>query len=283
MTNRRKAAPCRGDRLQMLTRAFLSAMFAIALFAPGRSLAADLGATGLLWLPTGTAVPTPMAIVIALHDSTDLDSRAWHYGDQVTAAGIAVLHVDVLESAANGFGVTTTADDATVARARLTMLIHLVAEDPRFATASVGLLAFGASGQAALLAAGDQANGDRIAGLALLYPGCATLAATTATENTPPRSPVLLLHGDADPSNLPSDCSGLAGQLARSASVRHRQYAGAGYAWDLAPHGAYERVKLPWPGRPGSLLTVTHWPQAAEFAATEVAAFFAASFAAHRQ
>lgn len=267
----------------MLTRTVLSAVIVMALFAAGRSLAADLSATGLLWLPADTAVRTPMAIVIALHDSADLDSRAWHYGDQVTAAGIAVLHVDVLGSVANDSGVAATAGGAREARERLTTIIHLVAEDSRFATASVGLLAFGTSGQAALLAAADQAHGDRIAGLALLYPGCATLAAGTTTDDTRLRSPVFLLHGDADPSNLPAECSGLAGLLARSASVRHRQYAGAGYAWDLAPHGAYERIKLPWPGRPGSLLTVTHWPQAAEFAATEVAAFFAASFAAHRQ
>jgi dienelactone hydrolase len=225
----------------------------------------------------------PMTVVIALHDSTGVDRRGWHYGDQLTAAGITVLHIELLETSADGFSSTEAADDATAARARLTKVMRLLAEDQRFASASVGLLAFGAAGQAALLAAADPVHGDRIAGLALLYPGCAALAAAATIERAQPRSPVLLLHGDADPANLPAECSGLAGQLARSASVRRRQYAGAGYAWDLAPHGPHETMKLPWPGRPGVMVAVSYWREAAELAATQVAAFFAASFAVHRQ
>jgi dienelactone hydrolase len=283
MTSRRKVALRREDRWGALARALHGAVLAIALLASGRGLAADVDAVGLLWLPDHTAPSTPMAVVIALHDSTGIDGRGWHYGDQVTAAGIAVLHVELLETSADGFGSAVAADDATAARARLTVVIDLLAEDPRFADAPVGLLAFGAAGQAALFAAADPAHGDRIAGLALLYPGCAALAAAATTERTWPRSPVLLLHGDADPANPPADCSGLAGQLARSAPVRRRQYAGAGYAWDLAPHGPHEKVKLPWPGRPGVMVAVSYWPEAAELAATQVAAFFAASFAVHRQ
>jgi len=283
MTPQRRAGPRRDDRLQGLARLLLGAVLAIALLAPGRSAAADLDALGLLWLPQGTAPSTPIAIVIALHASTGIDSRGWPYGDQVTAAGIAVLHVELLENSADGLAVAAAVDNVAVAGARLTMVIDRVAADPRFAKAPVGLLAFGESGQAGLLAAADPAHGDRIGALALLYPGCVTLAATAATATTRPRSPVLLLHGDADPSNQPAECSALVGLLARSAPVRRRQYAGAGYAWDLPPHGPYETVRLPWPGRHGSLLAASHWPQATEVAATEVAAFFAESFAAHRQ
>lgn len=283
MTVRRRVALRGGDRLRALARALLGAMIAVAVFAPGRSLAADVGAIGLLWLPEGAAPAKPMPIVIALHDSTGTDSRGWHYGEQITAAEIAVLHVELLENSADGFGVTVAADDVTVARARLRMVFDLLAEDSRFANSPVGLLAFGAAGQAGLHAAADPAHRDRIAGVALLYPGCATLAATVTTEWTRPRSPVLLLHGDTDLANLPADCRHLEGQLARFSPVRRRQYAGAGYAWDLAPHGAYEQVKLPWPGRPGSLISVASWPEATEFAAAEVAAFFASNFAAHRR
>jgi dienelactone hydrolase len=282
MTSRRKAATRGGDRSQVLARALL-AVLAIAVLVPGRSLAADLGSVGLLWLPDSAAPPTPMAVVIALHDSTGIDRRGWHYGGQLTAAGITVLHIEVLETSADGFSPAVAADDATAARAPLTTAMRLLAADPRFATASVGLLAFGEAGQVALLGAADPAHGDRIAGLALLYPGCAALAATATAERTRPRSPILLLHGDVDPANLPAACSGLERQLARSAPVIRRQYAGAGYAWDLAPHGPHERMKLPWPGRPGLVIAVSYWPEAAELAATQVAAFFAASFAAHRQ
>ena len=97
-----------------------------------------------------------------------------------------------------------------------------------------------------------------------------------------PRSPILLLHGDADPVNAPADCIGLASALARTAPVRRVQYAGAGYAWDLVPSGQYEVHKLPWPGRPGQHVAVRFWPQGAALSATQAASFFAATFATPR-
>jgi dienelactone hydrolase len=266
-----------------LARMLLGVLLAIALFAPERSQAAALDTLGLLWLPDGASLPRPMAVVIALHDSTGVDPRGWHYGDQLTAAGIAVLHVELLDNSAGGFGATVVSEAATAARARLTMVIDVLAGDPRFAGASVGFLAFGDVGQVAVRAAADPAHGGRLAGLALLYPGCAAVAAAVTAEHTRPPSPVLLVHGDADPANLPADCSSLAAQLARSAPVRHRQYAGAGYAWDRAPYGRREAVKHPWPGRPGLFVDVRYWREAAELSATQVAAFFAVSFMAHRQ
>jgi dienelactone hydrolase len=264
-------------------RMLLVVLLATALFAPERSQAAPLDTLGLLWLPDGASRPRPTGVVIALYDSTGIDSRGWQYGDQLTAAGIAVLQVELLENSADGFGATVASEAATAARARLTMVINVLAGDPRFADMSVGLLAFGDVGQVAVRAAADPAHGDRIAGLVLLYPGCAAVAAAATVEHTRPRSPVLLVHGDVDPANLPADCSSLAAQLARFVPVRHRQYAGAGYAWDRAPYGRYEAVKLPWPGRPGLFVDVSYWPEAAELSATQVAAFFATRFMAHRQ
>ncbi|WP_207541023.1 dienelactone hydrolase family protein [Sabulicella rubraurantiaca] len=237
---------------------------------------------GILWLPDGAAHSAPTPLVIALQDATGIDSRGWHYGDQVTAAGIAVLHVELLGNFADGLGAMPVVEDHAEVQARLTTVLGLAAQDPRFANVPIGLLAFGASGQAALRAAVGQVHGGRIAGVALLYPGCAPLAATVGSEGIRPRAPILLMHGDADPSNRPTECSALAGHLGRSAPVRRREIAGAGYAWDLAPHGPHERVKLPWSGRPGLMLAVVHWPEVVELAATEVATFFAASLAARR-
>ncbi|MGK7863212.1 dienelactone hydrolase family protein [Falsiroseomonas sp. E2-1-a4] len=260
----------------------MAAMLAIALPAQHRSLAADLGTVGLLWMPEGPAPSMPTAMVVALHDSTGIDPRGWHYADQLTAAGIAVLHIELLDSSADGSRAAVAADDATAVGTRMAMVMGILAGDPLFASVPVGLLALGSAGQVALLAAADPAHGDRITGVALLYPGCASLA-TAMAEHTPPRSPVLLLHGDADPANVLADCIGLADRLARSAPVQRRQYAGVGYAWDLAPHGPHETVKLPWPGRPGALVAVTHRPEVAELAGAQVAAFFAARVAAHRR
>ena len=99
-------------------------------------------------------------------------------------------------------------------------------------------------------------------------------------QETALQSPVLLLHGDADPANSPADCAGLAGRIARSAPVRRRQYAGAGYAWDLPAIGLDAVRKLPWPDRPGMWLPASHWPEAAEFSAAQVASFFARALSA---
>lgn len=217
MTIRRDAAPGGWGQVRVLVRALralaIAAALAIAPSAQERSLAAGLGAVGLLWTPEGEAPSAPMPMVIALHDLAGVDSRGWHYGDQITAASIAVLHVELLETSADGFTVGLDGDDATAARARLATVMARVAEDPRFAGAPFGLLALGGTGDAALRAAADPAHGYRIAGLALLYPGCAALAAGPGTPR--PRSPVLLLHGDADPANLTADCMALADSLNR--------------------------------------------------------------------
>ncbi|WP_198375347.1 dienelactone hydrolase family protein [Neoroseomonas rubea] len=261
-----------------LARMLARALFAIAVLSAGRGLAADVGSVGLLWPPDEAAAPAPLAVVVALHDTTGIGPRGWHYGKQLTAAGIAVLFVELVDTSADGVASATASDDAAAARDRMAQVMDLLARDPRFAGTPVGFLAFGDSGLAALRAASDPAHGDRTAGLVLLYPGCATLASAARAEAMRPRSPILLLHGDADPVNLPADCRELAAELLRFVPVRRRQYAGAGYAWDYASYGSQETVKLPWPGRPGMLVPVSHWPQLTELTATQVAAFFAMRF-----
>ena len=282
MTSPPTIAPQSRDLLRGLGRLLVGLVLVTAI-AARPTLATDLGAVGLLWLPDGVTASTPAAVVIALHESTGVDPRGWHYVDQLTGAGIAVLHLELLENSADGFVAPAASDDAALARARLALAMDLLARDSRVAGAPVGLLAFGSAGHVALQAAADPVQGGRIFGLALLYPGCAALAAVARAERTRPRSPVLLLHGDADPVNPPADCGNLADQLARSAPVRRIEYAGAGYAWDLAPYGLHEAVKLPWPGSPGLVVAVRYWPQLTELTATQVASFFAAGVVAYRQ
>lgn len=282
VTRNHQARPRRhGERT--IAGAVIVAVLTIMLLVPGYGLAREPDGPhemGLLWLPDPAAPPVPTALVIALYDTTGIDSRGWRYAEQITAAGIAVLHVDLQDTAAEDGGPAVAADDPAAALVRLRMVFDTLAEDPRFAAPPLGLIAFGAAGQAATLAAADPGFGNQIAALVLLYPGCAALDATMTTEGRGPRSPILLLHGDADPANSPADCLGLAAHLGRTAPIRRVQYAGAGYAWDLTPSGQYEVVSLPWPGRPGQRLAVSYWPQGAALSATQAASWFAAAFAA---
>jgi dienelactone hydrolase len=239
---------------------------------------------GLLWPAEEMAPAGPPALVVVLHDPLGIDSRGWTYAEQLTAAGITVLHVELLDVSADGYTAGPAAadlasQDAAQARARLVEVIDTLAEDPRFDGAPIGLLAFGESGAAALHVATDPQRGRRVEALALLYPGCAGLIGPAAAQRSLSRAPVLLLHGDADPANSPAECGALAEVLAAAGPVRRREFAGAGYAWDRPPHGPYEMMKLPWPGRPGLLLPVHHWPALTELAAAQVAAFFASSLA----
>jgi dienelactone hydrolase len=277
-------AACRAARPRgAIARAIVGAIITITIFAPGPSAAYGtdrLGALGLLWLPDDAAPNTPTPLVVVLHDSTGIDPRGWLYGDQMMAAGIAILHVELLDTAHDGVASPARFDEAAAAAARLRLVIESVVEDQRFADARIGLLGFGASGQAATLVAADPVYGSRIDALALLYPGCTGLDAVLAAAGRGPASPVLLQHGDTDPANRPAACIALAARLARTAPVRRLQYAGAGFAWDLRPIGLDEVRKLPWPGRPGARIQATFWEEGAALSATRTASFFAASLLA---
>src|SRR5215218_9835106 len=91
-------------------RMFFVVLLVTTFFAPERSKAAPLDTLGLLWLPDGASRPRPTGVVIALYDSTGIGSRGWQYGDQLTAAGIAVLQVELLENSADGFGATVASE-----------------------------------------------------------------------------------------------------------------------------------------------------------------------------
>lgn len=254
----------------------LAGVLGILAPASGRGTAAGPESMALLWLPDLEAVSGPVPVVIALQDLSGIDSRGWHYAERLNAAGIAVLHFEPLDHSAGGTGTTGMRDEDNQARERLAMLVNSVVQDPRFAGAPIGLLAFGGAGQVALRFAAGADQDDRIAGLVLLYPGCDAMLSAEPAAPSAQRAPVLLLHGDTDPANRPADCGALVDRLARSAPVRRSQLARAGYAFDRVPYGLEEAVMLPWPGRPGDLVRVGFSPEAAQRAAAQVEAFVTA-------
>ncbi len=274
-------------RIRCPGRRLAAAILASLLLGSGPGLAQEhdrVAALGLLWQPERSdpkaRAATPAGIVLALHDETGVDPRGWQYGDQILAAGIAVLHLELLDTSQDGTRVTATDDEAAAARARLRLAIEIVAADPRFAGAPMGVLGFGASAQAAALVAAESGPGARIAALALLYPGCATLDAALAAQGGAPPSAVLLQHGAEDQANRPAECRALGQRLGPAPRVRRVEYAGAGFAFDLRPVGADEVRRLPWPGRPGERVAARHWPAGAALAATRTASFFAATLGA---
>lgn len=207
---------------------------------------------GMLVTPAPDAGP-PIGVVVLLHDSLGPDARGAHYIDQLVGARVAI--VDVLRSPS----------DAAMLSASLA---ELAAESGL----RIGVLGFGTG---ALLAARLESP---MAGRVLLYPGCDAL--------DPPRrpvvEPVLLMHGEADPANGADSCTTAASRLARAGlAVRHRIYASAGYGWDHPAYGMEQRILVPRPDGAGRI-PVAPWPELTSLAATHVAVFFNAAFAAGR-
>lgn len=213
------------------------------------------GLFGTLTLPgRGTGLRPP--VVVLVHDANGPDPRGDRYVEQLAGAGIAALEL-----------LSDGVDSPTLLRA-----VEALAADPRTAGAGVGVLAFGAG--AAVVAA---ARGP-FAAAALLYPGCAGLASDgfAAAAGTP----LLLMHGEADPANPPAACAAAAAALERDgAAVRRIAYAGAGYAWDYPAMGTEARSLVPSPGGPHRVFA-RPWPALATLSATQVAGFFDRAFKA---
>ena len=198
--------------------------------------------------------------VVLVHDALGPDPRSERYIAQLGAAGIAVLELlseEVLPV--------------------LPLAAAALAADPRIDGSRIGVLGFGAGAAAAA------AVRVPFAARALLYPGCATLPADRALPPASARTPVLLLHGAADPANPPAACATAVEALARDgAAVRRVEYAGAGFAWDRPAYGQEGRSLLPAPGSTERVPAVP-WPELAELSATQVAGFFARALEAARR
>jgi hypothetical protein len=92
-------------------------------------------------------------------------------------------------------------------------------------------------------------------------------------------SPVLLLHGEADPANSPAECGDLSAALGTTAPVRRISYRGAAYAWDLPQSSGGEYSRQPGPNSQGTI-PARSWPELAELTATRAAAFLANTLSA---
>lgn len=201
----------------------------------------------LLQRPAG--LPQATGIVLLLADSLGPDARADAYADALLARGLLVAE---LRSDPGGAGAI-----AALARA--------LAAQPR--ATGVAMLGFGAGGL--LAAAAEYPFAARV----LLYPGCVALADVAA----PGGGPVLLLHGTEDAANTPADCTLAAAQLRqRGLALTRLEYAGAGYGWDVQPHGMERAILLPAPGQAGRVLAAP-WPAMTELAAERAAQFLAAA------
>ncbi len=220
---------------------------------------ADLA--GLLWLPAGPA-EAPWPAVILLPDRPGFDARGQRYAAQLAGAGLAALDLDI-------------DPDAAAAAAALTAAAAVLGADGRFDPARIGVLGFGAGAALALAPPpGAAGAGDAFAARALLYPGCVgLLRAARRADAASPLTPVLLLHGDADAATPPRACAALEAGLAETAPVRRVQYRGAGYAWDRPGIGGRAEA-VPRPDGPGRI-PMAPWPELADLAAAQVAAFFA--------
>lgn len=240
---------------------------------PTRLLSDGAGGIGLLTLPASMSLPGPLPpAVILVHDATGLDERSRRTGTALLDAGIAVLEFETVAIPMDGFGVPPDADpDAEVAaitRARAALDAAGMTDPGRVAG-----LGFGRGAQTLALLPGRGQGGPAWAAQVLLYPGCASLSALLAEAPPLAGSPLLLLHGDADPGNRPDDCRDLASQLGQGeARVRVIAYPGATYGWDMPPIGVDGVSFQPDPSGVGRL-TVQPWPELAQMSAAQAAAF----------
>lgn len=206
-------------------------------------------AAGILELPlisTGRRLP---AVLIML-DALGFDGRSDNYARQLVGAGMAVLELQDVRN------------DGLAAALRLLTL------DPRIDGSRIGILGFGAGARIAA------ASALPFRARALLYPGCATMPAPQARSGA-----VLLLHGQADPSNPPEACTAAATAYAEAGlAVTHRAYPGAGYAWDYPATGTAGVFLLPQAGV-DLRVSVRPWPALGAMSAAQVAGFFSVHLA----
>lgn len=241
-----------------------------ALAGPSEVFHGPDGVIGLLY-PPETGAP-PLSAVLVINDGLGMDTRSNRYIDHLTAAGLAVLEVDAnpLDGWAEPLPREAEAADL-VARAAAAL-----AGDPRIDPAHIGALGFGIGARAVALVPHQRNGRDTFAARVLLYPGCGSLdhlvqAAGGAATVT---SPLLLMYGEDDPTNMPADCERLAATLGKTAGVRRVAFGGASYAWDAPLRGEGVYSRQPWPGGQGTVL-VRSWPELAEFTAAHTAAFLA--------
>jgi dienelactone hydrolase len=217
------------------------------------------GVHGLLSLPTGVdrgkgAVPG-IALII---DAPGPDGRGSLYALRFLSLGLAVLETDTGNSLTGDWdgGAPRLSSVAAQNSLALTTLRTTPGIDP----ARVAIVASGGAARRILL---EHRYSPGATAMVLLYPGCDDeLVAAAARAGTP----ILLLHGDADPANEVEACARLAAALGGpEAGVTRQLMRGASFAWDVAPIGpdGAGSVLLADPAAPGRRLRVHPDPRAA--------------------
>lgn len=201
-----------------------------------RWIAGDVA--GLLSRPAVATDPAtgPGPIVILLSDGPGVDGRADVYARRLLGVGIAVLDADF--GSAIGTESAPAAPHPIPAARRLDAVLSALADDPEIDPARIVAVGIGEGARVLLLA---RAGGTPLAAAVLLYPGCDAPMQAAAQQDRSALAglPVLLMHGDADPVNLPAACAGLAAALGgQGARVSHRVLRDATYAWDMPRNGA---------------------------------------------
>ena len=232
------------------------------------------GMTGLLHAAE-TGAPRSGAVLI-VHDVLGMDTRGHRYTAQLTAAGLAVLEIELRANPADD-SVPEPLPSEAEAAGLVARAAAALANDPRVDPNRVGALGFGIGARAVALAPPRGDGLDAFAARVLLYPACASLQQVVQAPQraaAPTRSPVLLLHGEDDPINSPAECDGLSAALGKTAHVRRISYRAAGYAWDLPQSGGSEHSKQHRPDGQDTI-PVRSWPELAELSAAQAAAFLA--------
>jgi dienelactone hydrolase len=244
-----------------------------ALAGPSEVFHGPDGVVGLSHPPETGAPPT--AAVLVVNDALGVDTRSHRYIDQLTAAGLMVLEVELRANPPDGWAEPLPGE--AEAASLVVRAAAALADDPRVNPRRVGALGFGIGARALALAPPREDGRNAFATRVLLYPSCGSLgdlvrAPERAAAAVP--SPVLLLHGEDDPANSTADCEDLSAALGMTAPVRRVSYRGASYAWDLPQQGADEFSRQLWPGGQRTI-PVRSWPELAELTAARTAAFLA--------
>ena len=187
-----------------------------------------------------------------MNDALGMDTRSLGYIDHLAVAGLLVLEIELRANPPDGWPEPLPGEAEAaglVARAAA-----VLAGDPRVNPDRVGALGFGVGARALALAPARADGRGPFAARVLLYPGCGSLAELVrAPERAAALSPVLLLHGEADPANPPEECEDLSAALGRTAPMRRISYRGATYAWDVPQWREGEHSSQPWPGGQGTV------------------------------
>jgi dienelactone hydrolase len=219
--------------------------------------------------------------VLLVQDSLGVDGRSLPYAIQLEGAGFLVLEMELRTLSLDGSGPAEDTPAGATEVAKVLRTLVALARHPAVDPQRLAAVGFGAGGRALALATQTAHGPDLLAARVLLYPGCEGLRQTLLARAPAPRSPspVLLLHGEADPVNTRAACNALADTLEESAStVRIIRYPHATYGWDVAAPAERDTSRQPRPDGSGRVFTRS-WPALAGMSASQTAGFLASVLA----